>query len=1026
VVAAAPAVGGTPDYVLTPQDGGDLTDWTLMEVSAVAPAGTVEARIQMIHILESTTSDGGSLWWDDASITTGGSVVSGVDLSDYETLKFGIDSSQMTGFADLKLQLEDDAVSSSVFLSDYIPTPNQGTGGNWDVYEIPLADLDATPSQLDLANIVYLGFWNAQDAGGNLTFGPLYFDDIHFVKAIPTVPVLTGVLLDSPVEGVTFQTATQSGVTNAMGEFKYQAGETITFSLGDIVLGTVKGAAIITPVELTGSFDPTNQAATNLLVFLQSIDEDEFHANGITVSAATQAAAVGQALDFDLSSTEFTAAVTPVVDAIAPGNTVVSENTALDSFYLTYVQFGGTDTFIWLFPGYPQIGEPGYELIWTDEFNVGTAPSATNWTLETGYGPDNDGWGNNEWQLYTDSPDNVKLENGNLVITADCQTAPNCGVRDGTITSARINTLNKFSFKYGKIEARIKPAVGNGAWPAFWMLGASFPDIGWPFSGEIDIMEMHNAFSDEFTTHFTMHWCDETMQNPATPGVCFPENEGWTYISQFRTFADSLGDDFHVFSAEWDANGIVGKIDGIEYFNLAIDPGNMDEFLKEFFVILNVAMGGTLGSNNQPPDGTETWPQIMLVDYVRVYQLIGGDGTYTIGGGSSPSDNTLGVYSETNTNPMLPYVQIIDAGVDFGGNSTDPNEFSTAVIPLDGNVSLQALFLDSGQSYGGIIFNFGSAVFPPNPGPGDGQDISNYTTLKFAINTSQVPAFADLKVQLEDGDGTVPGPSVFLSNYTATPAANDWLIYEIPLNDFVTQGLDLTNLTYLGFWNASSATAAETPLVFGPLYFDDIHFISDLPVGGSNLLTNDSFELPDASVGDAYCSGSWNCFNETYTTSNTINNNPPGSFYNPTALSGTQLLKQYGTDAGAFQDVAANPGDIVDAQVFAMNWNGDNFNNIFLLQIFALDASGNNISGGFTPLAQVSAGSDAIVGGVFDYVLAGTDGGNDFDWTQMDVSAVMPAGTASARIQLIHILEASTSNGGAIFLDDASLIVSTP
>ncbi|MGD2054187.1 MAG: hypothetical protein PVG45_08775, partial [Gammaproteobacteria bacterium] len=137
-------------------------------------------------------------------------------------------------------------------------------------------------------------------------------------------------------------------------------------------------------------------------------------------------------------------------------------------------------------------------------------------------------------------------------------------------------------------------------------------------------------------------------------------------------------------------------------------------------------------------------------------------------------------------------------------------------------------------------------------------------------------------------------------------------------------------------------------------------------------------------------------------------------------------LKQYGTDAGAFQDVAANPGDIVDAQVFAMNWNGDNFNNIFLLQIFALDASGNNISGGFTPLAQVSAGSDAIVGGVFDYVLAGTDGGNDFDWTQMDVSAVMPAGTASARIQLIHILEASTSNGGAIFLDDASLIVSTP
>lgn len=191
---------------------------------------------------------------------------------------------------------------------------------------------------------------------------------------------------------------------------------------------------------------------------------------------------------------------------------------------------------------------------------------------------------------------------------------------------------------------------------------------------------------------------------------------------------------------------------------------------------------------------------------------------------------------------------------------------------------------------------------------------------------------------------------------------------------------------------------------------------------GNAAITNGSFESPDASGGDVSCSASWNCFNANFTTSNLFN--PGGGFVNPTALSGTQVLKQFGGDAGAFQDVAANPNDTVDAQVFAMNWNGDNFNNIFLLQIFALDSGGNNISGGFNPLAQVSAGSDAIVGGSFDYVLAGTDGGNAFDWTQMDVSAVMPAGTASTRIQLIHILESSTSNGGAIFLDDASLTVS--
>jgi hypothetical protein len=93
-------------------------------------------------------------------------------------------------------------------------------------------------------------------------------------------------------------------------------------------------------------------------------------------------------------------------------------------------------------------------------------------------------------------------------------------------------------------------------------------------------------------------------------------------------FPDSLGDDFHVFSAEWTANGMVGKIDGIPYFTRSINPATMDEFLKEFFMILNVAIGGTLGG---APDASTPWPQTMLVDYVRVYQTDGGDGSYTIG-----------------------------------------------------------------------------------------------------------------------------------------------------------------------------------------------------------------------------------------------------------------------------------------------------------------------------------------------------------------------------------------------------------
>jgi hypothetical protein len=193
----------------------------------------------------------------------------------------------------------------------------------------------------------------------------------------------------------------------------------------------------------------------------------------------------------------------------------------------------------------------------------------------------------------------------------------------------------------------------------------------------------------------------------------------------------------------------------------------------------------------------------------------------------------------------------------------------------------------------------------------------------------------------------------------------------------------------------------------------------------ANVLGNSSFESPDASATFQACpggSGDWTCFNSSSIGSN--NFMPGGGFFTPKAYTGTQVLKQFGTDAGAYQDAAANPGDTVDASVYAMNWNGDNMQNTFLLQIFALDSGGNNLSGGFNPLAQVSAQAVAT-GGSPDYALPATDGGNDFDWTQMMVQAIMPAGTASTRIQLIHVplTGGQPALPGAIFLDDASLTV---
>ena len=125
-----------------------------------------------------------------------------------------------------------------------------------------------------------------------------------------------------------------------------------------------------------------------------------------------------------------------------------------------------------------------------DEFDVGTSPNPDLWVIETGYGPDDipPGWGNDEWQLYTDSPSNVRLEDGNLVITARCPEAP-CGKRDGSVTSARLKTQGLFQQELGRFEARIQLPDGRGLWPAFWMLGANIDEVPWPGCGEIDVME---------------------------------------------------------------------------------------------------------------------------------------------------------------------------------------------------------------------------------------------------------------------------------------------------------------------------------------------------------------------------------------------------------------------------------------------------------------------------------------------------------------------------------------------------------
>lgn len=246
-----------------------------------------------------------------------------------------------------------------------------------------------------------------------------------------------------------------------------------------------------------------------------------------------------------------------------------------------------------------------WELIWSDEFDdpAGTLINSENWTCEVG----GHGWGNNEHQFYTRRPENVSMNgDGQLAIVAREERLPdsNCWYGVCKYTSARCITNDKVEFTYGRVEARIKVPFGQGIWPAFWMLGADFERVRWPASGEIDIMEVVGM--EPSTVHGTIHG---------------PNYSGGSGLSGSKMMSEPLADDYHIFAIDWDVDAIRWYIDGELYHSVTpADLGNRTwVFDKDFFLLLNVAVGG-----NWPgyPDETTTFPQTMLVDYVRIYQLV--------------------------------------------------------------------------------------------------------------------------------------------------------------------------------------------------------------------------------------------------------------------------------------------------------------------------------------------------------------------------------------------------------------------
>jgi beta-glucanase (GH16 family) len=240
-----------------------------------------------------------------------------------------------------------------------------------------------------------------------------------------------------------------------------------------------------------------------------------------------------------------------------------------------------------------------------DEFNVGSAgapPDSTKWVHETG----GSGWGNNELECYTANTSNAQLDGqGHLLIIA--RYAPGTVCADGKVnnyTSARLNS--RWSFQYGTIEMSAKMPTGHGIWPAFWAMGTNFPQVDWPSAGEMDFTEVIGK--------------EPTIDHVGVHGPRGGAGKAsYSVLGQIDARVDLSGG-FHKYSATWSSGSISFYFDGTLVRRIStsdVPGGGKWAFDHPFYTLLNVAVGGSWPGAT---DSTTTWPQVMTIDYVRVYQ----------------------------------------------------------------------------------------------------------------------------------------------------------------------------------------------------------------------------------------------------------------------------------------------------------------------------------------------------------------------------------------------------------------------
>jgi beta-glucanase (GH16 family) len=402
----------------------------------------------------------------------------------------------------------------------------------------------------------------------------------------------------------------------------------------------------------------------------------------------------------------------------------------------------------WLFT-MPAWGQ-SYQLVWHDEFD-GTQLDLTHWEPQIGTGcPELCGWGNNELQYYR--AQNATLAGGFLTITAKRE---NFG--GANYTSARLRTRNRADWECGRFEMRAKMPIGQGIWPAFWMLPTDEVYGGWAASGEIDIMEYLGHDPDR--VFGTLHYGGPYPQNQSSSG-------------SFTLASGTFNDDFHVFVLEWEPCEIRWYVDGFLYstktnWNSTGGPYPAP-FDQRFHLLLNLAVGGNLPG---PPDPTTVFPQQLIVDYVRVYQVPDVSACIAVFDGMD--------HANPSANGWFSFNGSVGGG-GIGANTSD-------LPPIDGcRASLQ-----SGWGSGGTPGYFGGF------GRTHPLELIGYTHFTFWIHPDAGQAYV-LEINLQDddnGDDTIPGTpdgadDEFQFNCVVSPvgpqvvSGGGWQRVAVPLVDF--------------------------------------------------------------------------------------------------------------------------------------------------------------------------------------------------------------------------------------------------